>query len=165
MSPAERAGILIGSAGVALSLYNTWRQRQADRPRLRVELRRSTTSDHLPSWLNPLVAEGEHWLEVRLSNVGGHVVTLNGIGFLTSRHQSLDMSNWERTLAGGEWANRFSELAPGKATSVYIEECFVVEALLHAGQRSPMRVRAGCWDQLGTLYRSKPITVEVEGGP
>lgn len=157
MSPAERVGIAIGSAGLALSIYNTWRQWRADRPRLRVELRRSTLSDNLPRWLEPLVAGGERWLEVRIANHGRHSVVLNGIGFLSSTQWLLDMSAWEQSLPHGSWPERFSELRPGRAASIYLEERFVVEGLKRDGQKDRMRVRACCWDQLDNLYRSGPV--------
>ncbi len=159
MSRGEWAGITIGSCGLALSLYNTWRQRQADRPRMRVDVRRAAKSTDLPSGIEERIAEGEHWLEVRLANIGHPTVVLNGIGFLTSTRRPLDMSRWERSLARGEWPARFSTLAPGRAASIYVEERFVIESLQQVGQRGPTRVLACCWDQLGNRYQSEPITV------
>ncbi len=148
MSPAERAGILIGSAGLALSLYNTWRQRQADQPHLRVNVRRFTTTN-----------TSQAVLQIRIGNSGRHRVMVRRVGVVVGRGRPVEGDFWGQGLAGR--SDRPFDLEPGRAETVHIHEQDVVDALLQGERRCLVRVRAACWDELDNLYRSKPITVQV----
>ncbi|MDP9470950.1 MAG: hypothetical protein M3Q71_09840 [Chloroflexota bacterium] len=147
MSPAKRAGIIIGSFGVLLSLYNTWRQWWSERPHVRVELQRHTA-----------VLSRRIFLEARFVNHGRRTVVVRDVGFVV-RREPLKSNAWSENMTGPE--DFPFDLEPGRAASIAIVEVALIEALKQCGQSGRVDVRACCWDQLDNLYRSKPMTVEV----
>ncbi len=147
MTTAERAGIMLGVLGFVLSVINTWRLWWKDRSHLRVEVTRL-----------PARRDIEVMLRVRVANHGHRTVPVSRLGLVHGRRQHVFMGTWGPM---GSNAEPF-DLEPGRSRSVVEPERFAINALRAEGHTGTVQLRGGCWDQLGKLYRSKPITVQVE---